>query len=391
VSTASLVSPLRPWVFPTVLGAVAFLAVVDVAVEQLSSHNLAGALIVAAGVAVACALLRVNLTLAAVAMAGLSLGVSIIGDRAWHLRSESDEMRRLWVLSTTTFPLFTELFAIGALCALVVWKQTAQRSIPVVAVLLAVLVTMSRLRWSDRGADIRLLAFSVGLAASVGGGVWLRWLDSSRANADQLARQDERIALARDVHDLIAHHMTGIALHAQAGQMVLPEDPQTAAACLHSIEESVTEALRSMRAVVGTLRAGDLTAYSPVATINDLRALATGPGDPGLVVTVEVAAGIEAFSEPVIAAIHRMTLEAISNAQRHAVAATSVVASVGLRNDEVIVRVHNDGEIASSPRGSGFGLIGIDERVRELGGEFHAGPVAAGGWEVLVRLPGIRR
>jgi signal transduction histidine kinase len=124
----------------------------------------------------------------------------------------------------------------------------------------------------------------------------------------------------------------------------------------------------------------------PSASIDDVRELGTNTNGAGLPVSVEIATGVELLTGSVVAAIHRIAQEAVSNANRHAVDASGIDVSVRVVDDDALVVVSNDGAITSHRR-NGFGLIGIDERVRELGGTCTAGPQVGGGWSVAACLP----
>jgi signal transduction histidine kinase len=239
------------------------------------------------------------------------------------------------------------------------------------------------------GTQAITVAFVFLFALSTGVGLWLRKNDVDQITSAQNARQTERNAIARELHDVVAHHMTGIVLQAQAAKLVLPDDTATAVECLDQIEASVRRGLDSIRSVVGSLRTVEHVPYAPVATIDDIRALAGNDG-VGPEVTVHISPEVERLPDALIAAIHRIGLEAVSNAKRHASGASGVDVRVEVdetdpTSPEAVVSVVNDGAFVVR-RGSGFGLTGIDERVNELGGSFTAGPRPGGGWALEARL-----
>src|SRR5690606_35765552 len=137
-------------------------------------------------------------------------------------------------------------------------------------------------------------------------------------------RTGERADLARDLHDTIAHHVSAIAVQAQAGQAVA--DPERARDVLAAIEREAAAALAEMRTVVGTLRNGDGAELTPQRGIGDLGRLAGTGG--ALAVDVDVGTDVGPIGQPVSAAIFRIAQESITTATRHARGATRVVVRV---------------------------------------------------------------
>ncbi|RYB95321.1 sensor histidine kinase [Nocardioides oleivorans] len=217
-------------------------------------------------------------------------------------------------------------------------------------------------------------------AASVGVAVRTRSLLRSRQLDD--VRQQERERLARDLHDTVAHHLTAIAISAQAGLAVADDRPEAAKDALRRIDEEASRTLTETREVVRMLRTEE---DAPDRPIDDLTGLATATG-PGPAVEVTVGDGVDALSPTVAAAVHRIAQEAVANARRHAVGATSVQVSVDIQGDDLALTVVDDGT-ASTRNGAGFGIVGMTERADLLGGRLDAGPRPAGGWQVVATLP----
>ena len=194
-------------------------------------------------------------------------------------------------------------------------------------------------------------------------------------------RLRERNDLARELHDSVAHHVSAIAVQAQAAQFVAASDPQAAPRALVDIETIANEALTEMRRLVGILRSDDDVARSVAAT--SLSKLASSTSRPTVVCVGE--SDLEHLPRPVAAAIFRIAQEAVTNARRHAIDPTRI--EVGLRTsaDQALLEVRNDGQ-SGPERTGGFGLIGMRERAEALGGHFDAGP-GADGWVVQVELP----
>jgi signal transduction histidine kinase len=163
--------------------------------------------------------------------------------------------------------------------------------------------------------------------------------------------------------------------------------PDVTANALSSIERAGADALSSMRAMVGALRSdrGDAAPIVPTATLDDIRELATCNG-ASLPVVVSLDAAAERLPGSVIASLHRIAIEALTNVRRHGTGATSVGVAVACGPQDVRLSVTNDGATVTD-RQPGFGLVGIAERAAALGGQFRAGPRPAGGWEVTAVLP----
>lgn len=224
---------------------------------------------------------------------------------------------------------------------------------------------------------------TVVLALPALAGLLVRYRSVAHERALAEARTGERADLARDLHDTIAHHVSAIAVQAQAGQAVA--DPERARAVLAAIEREAAAALAEMRTVVGTLRDGDGADLAPQRGIADLRRLAGTGGT--LAVDVDVDTDVGPIGQPVSAAIFRIAQESITNATRHARGATRVVVRVEPAGSSVHLTVGDDGHTAEVGN-PGFGLIGMTERAHLLGGQLVAGPRSGGhGWEVSALLP----
>lgn len=199
-------------------------------------------------------------------------------------------------------------------------------------------------------------------------------------------RNEERLALARELHDTVAHHVSAIAVQAQAGSVVVATQPQQAGVVLAAIEAEASRTLEEMRAMVQVLRADDWDAYAPQQGVADLATLTRRDGTP----TVEVSVADSAIGLPrsVDTALYRLAQEALTNANRHAQGATRVHIEVSRAGDVVRLRVSDDGLAPARPGTEpGYGLRGMAERAELLGGTFSAGPGPAGGWAVEARLP----
>jgi signal transduction histidine kinase len=231
------------------------------------------------------------------------------------------------------------------------------------------------------GAVVLLLACAIGFAVRY----------SSELRTEEIAgvRSREREDLARELHDTVAHHVSAIAVQAQAGRVVAATRPEAAVEALWVIEQEASRALDEMRSMVGSLRRGDQADLRPQQGVRDLRRLERLGEGSGPRVRVTFAGEVDELRPSVDAACFRLAQEAVTNALRHARRASEVQVCVDGGEDIVRLTVVDDGEGGGAPTSSasGFGLIGMAERAKLLGGTFAAGPSASGGWTVEATLP----
>ncbi|MFJ8957733.1 sensor histidine kinase [Lentzea sp. NPDC102401] len=199
-------------------------------------------------------------------------------------------------------------------------------------------------------------------------------------------RNQERVALARELHDTVAHHVSAIAVQAQAGGVVAGIQPEKAAEFLAVIESEASRTLAEMRSMVRVLREEEAVAYSPRLGVADLPALARADATPTVEVSLDGSS--TRLARPVDTALYRLAQESLTNAVRHARSATRVGIDVRREGDAVRLRVSDDGRTEPGPAPEpGFGLLGMAERAQLLGGSFSAGPGPEGGWVVEAVLP----
>jgi signal transduction histidine kinase len=219
-------------------------------------------------------------------------------------------------------------------------------------------------------------------------GASMRYRASSRLGEANQIRLREREQLARELHDTIAHHVSAIAIRAQAGRAIAASRPEAAVEALAVIEEAASRTLADMRSLVGTLRDGEEAEFTPQRGVHDLQRLARGPhGGPR--VDVQLAGDLDDLPPLVDAAVYRIAQESITNAVRHARHATLIDVRVTGDRDCVRLSVHDDGDAIPSgtDRPSGYGLIGMTERAALLGGTLQTGPGDERGWTVTAVLP----
>jgi len=222
--------------------------------------------------------------------------------------------------------------------------------------------------------------------AGLAPGLYLRWREFQRRSHVERARAQERLAIARDLHDVVAHEVTGIVVQAQALRHVAERDPGAVRAVLPEIEAAGARALESMRGMVSRLREPDDVPLAPDIVEGLARLESASDARPR--VTVSCGGDVNGLPSTVGTTVLRIVQEAVTNALRYARGATLVEAVVETRPDGVRVEVRDDGRETAGPVGGGFGLVGMAERTRLLGGELSAGPRGGGpGWGVRAWLP----
>ena len=249
---------------------------------------------------------------------------------------------------------------------------------------------------SGTSYELVIIGLVQGLAATavIGAGVYVRTIESSRNRAMDAVRAEQRAEFARDLHDFIAHHVTGIVVQAQGARFIAEDDPKRALVALEQIEAAGAETMASMRRMVGVLRdpnASPDAPLTPLAGVDELGALLdqfTNSGGP--LARLHVDGSTAGLPVEVSTSAYRVVMEALTNIRRHAQGAR--VADVWVRRtpDWLLVRVANDGlppRAAAQREAPGYGLVGLQERVRTVGGRITAGPGIDGGWVVDAALP----
>ncbi|MBP5859656.1 histidine kinase [Streptomyces scabiei] len=262
-----------------------------------------------------------------------------------------------------------------------------------------------------------LLLFLLGGVAA-GVAAYLRTLDNRRNRIVTETRRAERLAMAADLHDFVAHHVTGILVQSQVARMMAGTESQRSETgvppdevwgrldpVLAGIERAATEALASMRRTVGVLRdhgeettTGDRRPVGDLAGVDELvRGFDGVGGVDGHTALLRHDPSVPAdLPHEVQAAAFRVVQEALTNVRRHAADATEVTVDLRYARGDLEVLVRDDGRggarLPEAARGGGFGLVGLTERVTALGGRIQARPREDGpGWAVLAVLPAASR
>ena len=249
------------------------------------------------------------------------------------------------------------------------------------------------------------------VAVAVAVGSSLRGADAARRAAVTAVRRSEREEVARELHDVVAHHVTGMVVATQAARLVAAQPGAPLDPVLASIEAAGTEALTAMRRLVGVLRSDPDDPSDPTG---GEAAGPTGPGRrtpvPQVAELSELVRRFETATDAVSvqlrgtpaelgdlpgelqSTLYRLTQEALTNTARHAPGAERVVVEVARGGGEVSVQITDSGAPGTRPRrvpapaGGGFGLVGMRERAEVLGGSVTAGP-HEGGWLVRAVFP----
>lgn len=339
--------------------------------------------------------------------AGRASALSLAGTVGLGIASAVDER---W--AATDFGL-----AEGASLTLVlvacIRRAAGRQRIVAALVALAVFALPLRLGWSSDVVVTLLAALAVSAVAAAIGST-LRAADVSHRSAVSAMRRAEREEMARELHDVVAHHVTGMVVLTQAAR-ALSDAPTTPERCgptarspfadpgiedaLAAVERAGAEALTSLRSMVAVLRSPDPggreAPLEPARSAADLDEMVRRFRDSGGAVRVELTVDPAALTLPaaVQGAVHRVVQEALTNAARYARGADRVRIELIQTRTHAMVTVHDSGAnddaagVGWATSSGGYGIVGMRERVRALGGSLDAGPDPGGGWTVRARVP----
>jgi signal transduction histidine kinase len=218
-------------------------------------------------------------------------------------------------------------------------------------------------------------------------------LERARAELARRAVVEERLRLARELHDVVAHSISVIAVQSGVGAHVANTQPEEAAKALAAIEATSRAALTELRRLLGVLRqeGEPQGSLAPVPSLADLDALLAEVAKAGLGVRLRIEGTPSPLPAGVDLSAYRIVQEALTNVVKHAGPARAQVV-VGYSDRDVTVEITDDGRGVTAPTGDGrarvgHGLIGMRERVQVFGGDLEAGPRPGGGFRVAARLP----
>lgn len=220
-------------------------------------------------------------------------------------------------------------------------------------------------------------------------------VDQVELTADERARRtllEERHRIARELHDVVAHHMSVISIQAQVAPHLVQDPSDELKKNLAGIRENALEALAELRRVLGVLRSEEAPSQSarhtPQPSLERLGSLVASVRSAGLAVTLSTTGEPRPLPPGVELSAYRIVQEALSNVMRHAPGASARV-EIGHRAAGLTVRVTNTAPLrpAHTSHGVRHGLLGMRERTTMLGGDLATGPAPGGGWEVTAILP----
>ncbi|WP_042444754.1 sensor histidine kinase [Streptacidiphilus jiangxiensis] len=253
----------------------------------------------------------------------------------------------------------------------------------------------------DRFYNVAPMLLVFLLAQLIGNSIHTRriFAAASRVQATEQAITEERLRIARELHDMVAHSIGIIAIQAGVGSRVLDSQPEEARAALQAIEATSRETLSGLRRTLVALRQADpepgslLAPLAPAPGLDDVERLAATTTEAGVRVDVTRRGEPRPLPNDIDLSAYRIVQEAVTNVVRHS-GARSCRVLIDHGVDELALEVVDDGAHGvPSPHaphghhGSGFGITGMRERVSLLHGEFGAGPRPEGGFRVTARLP----
>ncbi|MCU7730036.1 sensor histidine kinase [Actinoplanes sp. KI2] len=309
-------------------------------------------------------------------------------------------VRRLWPEPTAWAALAVVTAAMGsgvipeyagvvplAVLALVLYTVGTDVAVPrsVRLVLVSLALAGVAFGWAARQPfEVFLILWAIGACWTVGLAVRERraYVVRSAAQATELALGQERLRIARDLHDIVAHNMSVIAVRATVADHIADDQPREMRESLRVIAATSRDALVELRRALGTLRAEAVVAPTP--GLADLGSLVESARSANLVVDLEVRGDPE-VPEGVGVAVFRMVQEALTNVIKHARAATCRV-DIDIGPGVLRLQVTDDGSAGPKGNGQGQGLIGMRERAALFGGDLAAGPSPTGGWAVATTL-----
>ena len=308
--------------------------------------------------------------------------------------------------------LFMGFYSIGA------WETHRRRAFwsrLVIVIAMAVWLAISAVRGffdpetGERGvsAFFAMLMIQIVINAAYFGAGWLfgdrAWrgaIEQQRladAHAEIAAQQQrlaeqavslERVRIARELHDVVAHHVSAMGVQAGAARRVLATDADRAADALRHVEQSARDAIGELRSLVVTLRSED-DASGAAPDLDGLPALVAAAGGAGQRVTLAEVGSPRPVSPAVGLTAYRVVQEALTNARKHAGSAAQVDVRVRYLDGAVEVEVSDDGygTASAAGAGTGMGIVGMRERVTAIGGTLEAGPKSRGGYLVRATMP----
>jgi signal transduction histidine kinase len=213
-------------------------------------------------------------------------------------------------------------------------------------------------------------------------------LAHDRETADRQRAYEQRLQIAREVHDVVGHGLAVINMQSGVALHVLERRPEQAKLALEAIRQASKESLDELRSTLAVFRQPDGEARHPRPGLGQLEGLASAMAETGLPVKLEVTGPKTGLPAAVDQAAYRIVQESLTNVVRHA-GATRATVRIVCETAQVVVEVTDDGRARPNAvrRPGGHGIAGMRERAAALGGELKAGPRSQGGFQVSARLP----
>ena len=270
---------------------------------------------------------------------------------------------------------------------------------PVETAVIVGLVVLAGRQWQNA------ISYTGTVAAAVGLGLYSAarraWLAELQDRADRLERERdqqgalaaaaERARIAREMHDVVAHHLTVMVTLSEAAAVAAAGAPDRAAEVMRAAAATGRRALADTRRLLGVLRqhpGGDpAAALAPVPGLAQLGALIAAVRAAGLPATLQVHGQPPEVPADLQLTVYRLVQEALTNTLKHAGTGARATVRLRYRPGELRVDIDDDGAAAPAPAGAGGGLTGMRERIGAAGGDVRAGPGPGGGWTVAARLP----
>lgn len=277
--------------------------------------------------------------------------------------------------------VFSAIFVLVFPYALMRWGSGRQQIAGLIVIGLTYLLTLP----TSEGLE-EIIGGGVVLALPAVIGAEVRSMSTRRRQRIDEVRLRERSQLARELHDTVAHHVSAIAIQAQAGKEIAKTDVQSALDRLAVIESEASKTLQEMRSMVGALREDDEPELAPAPGVAQLTQFSTRSADSPQI-HVDLVGELSDLSPAVDSAVYRMVQESITNAGRHGRGVSEINIRISRVGSDIELLIENNGESTLGVSDGGYGLIGMEERAKLLGGSFAAGPIREGGWRVSATLP----
>jgi signal transduction histidine kinase len=213
-------------------------------------------------------------------------------------------------------------------------------------------------------------------------------LEAERHAQAKIAAAAERARIARELHDVVAHHVSVMVVQADGAGYALRSDPDRAQAALSAISSTGRQALTEMRRLLGVLRSADQhTEMAPMPGLGELRELLDQARAAGLEVSYTLTGTPRELPEGAELAAYRVVQESLTNTRKHAGLAATAAVTLRYEPEGLTVEVTDDGMAPVSEQPGGHGLAGMRERIAMYGGTVQAGPLPGGGFGVTAHLP----